>query len=90
MSIERSNNLVRWHKNAGQQLNYVAAHFIEVYASADYVDTVNTRSFSTLCAPRNDRVRQRREDGSADEVLPICTMPRCLFKVNVTPWTPTA
>jgi hypothetical protein len=60
--------------------------FVEVYAPADYVDTVNTEGLARY-------LRQELMDfdkGMALEaqmnVLPLCTMPRSLFSAKVTPY----
>jgi hypothetical protein len=64
--------------------------FVEAFAPADYVDTVNT-----LALPRYARQETMDFDKGVEleaqmNVLPLCTAPRALFTARATPWQPPA
>jgi hypothetical protein len=62
--------------------------FLEIYAPADYMETVNT-----VALPRYAKMETMDFDKGAQleaqmNVLPICTSPRALFTAKATPWVP--
>jgi hypothetical protein len=60
--------------------------FIEPYAPADYMETVNT-----IALPRYSKMEEMKFDKGVEleaqmNVLPLCSAPRCLFTAKATPW----
>lgn len=60
--------------------------FLEMYAPADYMETVNT-----IALPRYSKMEAIDFDKGVEieaqmNVLPICAAPRCLFTARATPW----
>lgn len=64
--------------------------FAELYAPADYMETVNT-----IALPRYSKLREMEFDKGVEieaqmNVLPICAQPRTLFSAQVTAFVPPA
>lgn len=62
--------------------------FIEVYSPADYTDTVNTEGLARYARQENLDFDKGVALEAQMNVLPICTIPRALFSVRVTPYGP--
>jgi hypothetical protein len=59
--------------------------FLEIYSPADYMETVNTIALTRYSKMRAMDWDKGVEVESQMNVLPICTAPRALFTVKVTP-----
>ena len=62
--------------------------FVEAYAPADYMETVNT-----IALPRYSKMEAMDFDKGVEleaqmNVLPLCTTPRALFRARATPYQP--
>lgn len=61
--------------------------FIEVYAPADYTDTVNTVALARYAKQQQLDFDKGMALEAQMNVLPICTLPRCLFSARATSYS---